>query len=75
MIVNVDFDRENNVAYIYLKAIKQAEAARQYRLDAPGVATEVILDFDKDGRLLGIELLNPKGGLPEEFLAAIESND
>jgi uncharacterized protein YuzE len=62
--LKVTYDAEVDAAYIYLRDI-----------EAGGVATtvpvrdrDIHLDFDSEGRLLGIELLSARLKLPRRFL-------
>lgn len=61
-------------AYIYLaETISPAEAKKQVQV--PAISTDgmqrgtLILDFDKDGRLLGIEALSAAFILPPSLIA------
>jgi uncharacterized protein YuzE len=72
--VRITYDPEADAAYIYLVS----------RIDAGGVAEsvpfeggylslgDIVLDFDKENRLLGIEILTASRLLPREVLAAAE---
>jgi uncharacterized protein YuzE len=63
----VTYDAQANAAYVYLvDAIRPGEAVRQQ------VIGNVILDFDIDGKLLGIEVLDARGVLRETTLAMAE---
>jgi uncharacterized protein YuzE len=64
--MRVTFDRRANAAYIYLVDIGSGEAVRQE------VAGPVILDFDRSGHLVGIEVLRATKFLPQEVLDAAE---
>jgi uncharacterized protein YuzE len=57
-------DREDDALYFRLdeSAIVESEEVR------PGV----ILDFDKDGRVVGVEFLGIKARLPEEELSSLQ---
>ena len=70
--MRVEFDRSSNAAYIYLKSIGQGEAVRQHEVDDPDTRGMIVLDFDKDGRLIGIEVLDATRALPEEVLRGAE---
>jgi uncharacterized protein YuzE len=59
-------------AYIYLKQIGPGEVARSQDVDADVPAGAVVLDFDKDDRLIGIEILRPLELLPQELLEQAE---
>jgi len=49
-----EYDKEADAAYIYLEdSIAEREAKKTIELN-----DNVIVDFDKDGKLLGIEILS-----------------
>jgi uncharacterized protein YuzE len=54
--VRATFDRSANAAYIDLKDHAEGEAVRQHHVDEPRIRGEIVLDFDKKGRLIGIEV-------------------
>ena len=64
--MKVTYDPRVDAAYIYLRAIGRGDAVRQVPCDPE--MTDVILDFDRDGRLIGIEVLSAKDLLPPEIL-------
>jgi uncharacterized protein YuzE len=70
--VKITFDRGANAAYIALKEIGPGEAARQHVVDAQHTRGMIVLDFDKKGRLIGIEVLEATKALPEEVLKGAE---
>ena len=72
--MRVTYDRSIDAAYIYLREIEPGGVRESVDIDAPdGVAAgSVVLDFDRDGRLVGIEVLNAERALPEHFLDAAE---
>lgn len=53
------YDAEVDAAYVTIgESIRPGEAARQVPVALPDdLAGEVILDFDREGRLLGVEIL------------------
>jgi len=59
-------DKSVDAAYIYLTDIKPGEARKTYSCD-PRESGEINLDFDANGRLLGIEILDASKKLPEGF--------
>lgn len=61
--MRVTYDESVDAAYIYLTEIGCGEA----QITTP-VNNDINLDFDKDGRLLGIEVLNARNRLPVEVL-------
>jgi uncharacterized protein YuzE len=70
--VRIEFDREANAAYIYLKDIASGEATRQHVVDEPHTRGMIVLDFDKKGRLIGVEVLDATRALPQELLDRAE---
>lgn len=66
--MRVRFDPEANAAYIYLRAIGRGEAVRT----VPVEDSTIMLDFDADDRLIGVEVLDARERLPVEVLAAAE---
>jgi len=65
------YDADVDAAYLTLvdRDIRPGEAAQQSDIIAtPGGAGSVILDFNVDGRLLGIEVLSARAVLPAELL-------
>ncbi|MBI2109543.1 DUF2283 domain-containing protein [Candidatus Woesearchaeota archaeon] len=52
--MKLEYDKEADAAYIYLKfPIKAKECERTIELNE-----DIIIDFDKTGKLIGIEILN-----------------
>jgi uncharacterized protein YuzE len=66
--VRVTHDPREDTAYIYLRDFEDGEDARQHWVSAPDINGIYVLDFDKQGRLVGIEVKGATGGLPEGFL-------
>jgi len=60
-----------NAAYIYLLPINPGGVETTVR--GEDEASSVNLDFDRDGRLVGIEVLNARQHLPSEVLDQAES--
>lgn len=66
--MRVTYDLEAGMAYIYLVgAVAAGEAVRQ---EIAGDDMAAVLDFDADGRLLGVEL--PMSRLHPDLLATAE---
>jgi uncharacterized protein YuzE len=72
--MRVTYDASVDAAYVHLTgAIGDGEVASQiHSLLTPGDRGEVVLDFDAEGRLLGIEVLNASAVLPAAVLAGAE---
>ncbi|HTJ68972.1 MAG TPA: DUF2283 domain-containing protein [Actinospica sp.] len=70
--MRVTFDAEDNLGYIYLvDEIARGEAAHQVVVeDDRGSA--IVLDFDGEGRLLGLELLSARRQLHPDLLGYAE---
>lgn len=51
---------EDNAAYIRLSSARVVESAE--------VSPDVVFDYDVDGRIVGIELLNANAQLPKDSL-------
>jgi len=65
--MRVRYDPDADAAYIYLADIPPGGVA----LTVPGEdeASGVNLDFDSEGRLVGIEIISARSMLPREFLS------
>ncbi|OUE24170.1 DUF2283 domain-containing protein [Clavibacter michiganensis] len=72
--MRVTYDAAADAAYVELAdPIAPGEVASQiHSLVTPGDRGEVALDFDADGRLLGIEVLHASAVLPAAVLAEAE---
>jgi uncharacterized protein YuzE len=66
--VRVEYDPDVDAAYIYLTEIKPGGVATTVPGWPNTQAFEINLDFDADGRLLGIEVLDASKRLPIDFL-------
>jgi uncharacterized protein YuzE len=70
----VTYSKAADAAYIYLRPIEPGGAVRQETVT--GVAEgNVLLDFDRDGRLIGIEILEASRFLPVNVIAAADLID
>lgn len=64
-----EYDKEADAAYIYLDdSIVDAQAEKTMELNE-----DIILDFDKNGKLLGIEILNASKVLRQKSLLEAQS--
>jgi uncharacterized protein YuzE len=70
--MRVTFDRAANAAYIYLREIGSGEVHETVNADGKHTRGMVNLDFDKKGRLIGIEVLDATRALPQEVLDAAQ---
>lgn len=69
--MRVSYDASVDAAYVELTGPIAAGgvASQIHSLVTPGDRGEIALDFDADGRLLGIEVLRASAVLPESVLA------
>jgi uncharacterized protein YuzE len=69
--MRITYDAAADAAYVSLvETIGDGEAATQiHSITTPGDRGEVALDFDADGRLLGVEVLRASAVLPAAVLA------
>jgi uncharacterized protein YuzE len=65
------YDGEVDAAYVHLEhPVVPGSASRQVAVDS-----DIVLDFDQDGHLLGLEILDARRHLPPALLQAILDND
>ena len=68
--MRLEYDKEADAGYIYLvDEIKDGEAVKTIELDS-----NIILDFNKDGKLLGIEVLDASKVLNKDILLKSQIN-
>jgi uncharacterized protein YuzE len=68
--MKITYDKSTDAAYIYLKdRIEGGAVAKTYCCDPLEVNGQIHLDFDKQGKLIGIEVLNASTLLPEALLS------
>ena len=68
--MKITYDRDADAAYIYLVPITDGGVAQTYPCDPAEVNGMINLDFDREGRLLGIEVLDASRKLPQAVLDA-----
>lgn len=60
-----EYDKEVDAAYIYLQfPIKEGEVKKTLELNP-----DIILDYDKDSKLIGVEILNASKIVKKDILA------
>lgn len=65
--MKIDIDKEADAAYIYVKShIGAGEVAKTIEVNG-----DIILDFDEEGKLIGIEILNASQNLTKDFLSSV----
>ena len=70
MKMKLEYDKEVDAGYIYIvDKIKEGEAVKTIELNP-----NIILDFDKGGKLLGIEVLNASKILKKDVLMKSKIN-
>ena len=70
--MRITFDRSANAAYIELTAAGPAGIVKSEIVAPPHMRGTINLDFNKSGRLIGIEILNATRLLPAEILEGAE---
>lgn len=71
--MKITYDKRADAVYIYLVTnLGPREVKKTYPCDPIEVNGMINLDFDKEGRLVGIEILGAKSKLPKEFLEKAE---
>ena len=70
--MKITYDRSADAAYIYLKEADPEDFGHTYPCDPIAVSGQINLDFDKNKRLIGIEILDAGKKLPEELLGIAE---
>jgi uncharacterized protein YuzE len=74
--LEVTYDAVANAAYVYLSAPgSHPGVASMYPCDPVDVDGMINLDFDEQGRLLGIEILDARAKLPAYLLDSAERLD
>lgn len=71
--MRITYDRTVDAAYVYLIEIETGAAVSQKHVALDG--GEIIIDFDKDGYLLGIEILGANSILRRELLVESSQPD
>lgn len=69
MGIRVTYDARANAAAICLTEIGPGGIAR----NVEAIPETVLLDFDEEGRMVGIEVLDARGILPKELLDEAEA--
>jgi uncharacterized protein YuzE len=70
--LRVTLDPDADAGYVYLSEIPDGAAVTQRVVGVAGRG-EVVLDFDEDGRLLGVELVGASSLLPPSLLDRLTS--
>ena len=68
--MRISYDASVDAAYIYfVPSIAPGAVKRTYPCDPEEVGAEINLDFDEDGRILGVEVLAASRHLPLSLLS------
>ncbi len=67
--MRTEFDKEADAAYIYFKEIADGEVSQTISLN-----NSINIDIDKDGKVLGIEILDASKHLPPSSFKALVAN-
>lgn len=74
--VGATYDETVDAAYVYLtEPHARVRSARMYSCDPVDVDAVINLDFDEQGRLIGIEVLAANSELPEYLLQSAKRLD
>ncbi|MFG2604807.1 DUF2283 domain-containing protein [Streptomyces sp. NPDC048514] len=74
--VRVTYDKTVDAAYVYLtEPLARVKSARMYPCDPVDVDGMINLDFDEQGRFIGIEVLAASSKLPEYLLQSADRLD
>jgi uncharacterized protein YuzE len=68
MNFKLTYDTEVDAAYLYLVPFQPGSAKKTYACDPDEVGGQIQLDFDEDGRLIGIEVLDASHMLPADLI-------
>ncbi len=72
--MRITYDRTVDAAYIYLiDDNRSGKVKKTYPCDPVEVKGMINLDFDNEGRLIGIEVLDASNKLPSELLSLAHS--
>jgi uncharacterized protein YuzE len=72
-MIKIEYDKEVDAVYIYLKEIGPGGVSFTYPCDPSEVKGMINLDFDKEGKLEGIEIMDASKKLPKEILDEAEN--
>jgi uncharacterized protein YuzE len=67
--MRVTFDPKADAAYIYLREIERGGAKHTCAVECDEATGMIVLDIDDEGRLIGIEVIGARDGLPPQVLA------
>jgi uncharacterized protein YuzE len=69
-----EYDPDTDKAHIHIADPgASSTATRTFACDAHDIGAQILLDFDLDGRLLLIQILDASRKLPDTFFRALDS--
>lgn len=71
-MIKVQYDKKGDSAYIYLTDIGPAGVSFTYPCNPLEVKGMINLDFDQEGKLIGVEIIDASKKLPKEILDSAE---
>jgi uncharacterized protein YuzE len=71
--VRVTFDPSVDAAYVRLANSRPGEATVQVSVEGVPNVSDILLDFNSDGQLLGIEIIGARAVLSADLLALADS--
>ncbi|MEK7535956.1 MAG: DUF2283 domain-containing protein [Patescibacteria group bacterium] len=67
-MVKIKYDKSADAAYVYFSEFPPEKVEKTYLCDPQEVKGMINLDFDKDGKLIGIEVMDASKKLSKELL-------
>ena len=74
-MIKAQYDMKGDSAYIYFADIGPGEVSFTYPCNPKEVKGMINLDFSKDGKLIGVEVIGATKKLPREILESAERID
>ena len=71
--MRVTYDESVDAAYLYLVPIEPGDVKNTYGCPPDEIGGMINLDFDSDGRLIGIEVLSASRLLPDVVLKSTQA--
>jgi uncharacterized protein YuzE len=72
--MKITYDRSIDAVYIYLNIkANKGQVAKTYPCNPIEVGGEINLDFDSDGKLLGVEVMNASNKLSKDIIENAEN--
>jgi uncharacterized protein YuzE len=67
-MTNLTYDKESNVAYLYLKEISEGEVSQTISLN-----DSINVDLNSEGQVLGLEILDADKNLPLKVIKSAKN--